>query len=277
MQSDNSDTFVDQRHLLETSEHASDDLSDKYDEDEVLTNSGEDQNSRGFGSSCATKPKCPVSFRLAGTLSCTSTSTQKIYCWDLVVDNCTGKTVRNVNVCLDVRSLQANESFAIGPGVFGPEASPDATYSVEASEPVTGTAVDTYEGTGTFFRALCLPTGASSFTLCATFELPEPILNFTQVLDSPFSVKPQSQNYNSCSTPAVRSATVFVEGCDAPLAVQCPEFVEWDSTDAGEPPSPCVDCALDGRIRFAVDVITGCVTHICRNEAWTCVNGAPQL
>lgn len=245
------------------------DLNSNVDEQ----HSNGDKN-RGFGSACCSNDTDCRAIELSGALSCETTQEEKIYCWNLIVDNCTGRVAQNVDFCLDVRSIQQNGEFVLGPGVFGPGYPPNATYSVDASRSIVGTVVPTYEGTGAFYKATRLPTGSSSLTVCAAFELPAPVLDFTQVLDSPFSVKPQVKNYNSCSTPNTVTNTVLIDGCDPSTpALHCPKFVEWSSEDTTNPPGACTDCALDGRIRFAVDTVTNCVTHICREGTWICMSG----
>lgn len=159
MESENCDAnkqSATKREYLDTSEHASDDVSDGYD-DETTSN----DKSRAFGCTSCAATKCSAPFILTGAVTTTTTQDQKIYCWHLVVDNCTGKSVKNVDLCLDVRSLQVDEPFTIGPGVFGPGTPPSATYSIEASDSVTGTAVATYDGEGTFYEATSLPAGGS--------------------------------------------------------------------------------------------------------------------
>lgn len=213
--------------------------------------------------------------KLSGTQACTTTATEKIYCWNLIVENCSNAALLNVLLTLDIRSFQTDQPFQIGPGVFGPALPPTATYTIVADADVTGTANIAYAGTGTFYTATKLPKGASNFTVCATFALPEPVLAFTQVLPSPFSVKPRSSNFASCSDDAPTTETVFISPSECQMCPVCPAIVEWNQTVTNEPPNPCVDCSVDGRLRFALETTTGCITHICIDGLWTCI-GATQ-
>lgn len=248
-------------------------------EESTLTSATRDLNSGSTDRSCAPCSKGKASncdlLKLSGTQSCTTTATEKIYCWNLIVENCSNAALNNVQLALDIRSFQTDQPFQIGPGVFGPALPPTATYLIAADPDVTGTANTGYGGTGTFYTASKLPKGASDFTVCATFALPSPTLAFTQVLPSPFSVKPQSSNFATCSDDTPTTETVFVSPSECQMCPVCPAIVEWDQMVTNEPPNPCVDCSVDGRLRFALETTTGCITHICIDGVWTCIGATP--
>ena len=79
------------------------------------SSASEEEETRGFGSFCGGGGG-EESFELSGTLTCTVTQEQALYCWNLIVDNCTGRVAQNVDLCLDVRSLQNDAPFVLGPG-----------------------------------------------------------------------------------------------------------------------------------------------------------------
>lgn len=181
----------------------------------------------------------------------------------MTVTNTSNKPIFNVYLVLDIRSVQTNAPFALGPGIFATQ----ADFTVDPGT-VNGDINLTYDGSGTFFTAQPLPVGTSTFVVCAEFELPNVDLEFTRIMPSPFAAIPLAQN--KCG--AVQQNSIFVapEIC-WPCGTDCPIYVEWDSSVSPFPPLPCQDCSVDGRVRYARDTQTSCLSHICVNSEWSCL------
>lgn len=53
----------------------------------------------------------------------------------------------------------------------------------------------------------------------------------------------------------------------------CPEIVDWDNTVEPAPADPCEECSKDGITRYAREINSGCISHMCVAGAWVCLGG----
>ncbi len=134
------------------------------------------------GGDCSKGADC-AEVTLSGTAFCTETDLQTVFCWDLVVNNCEGQ-LGKTTLSFDIRSFRNDMPFSIGPGVFA-----TATYSITAESGVNGTVNTAYAGTGVFYTVISLPSGSTTFTICAAFEKNNPTLCISQLSPSVFTLR----------------------------------------------------------------------------------------